>query len=824
MSSVLVVTLTRRLGGAERMIAQLLRGFRDQSRYTLGLVTSDGDRDGGGSHREGGGSPRGTDGADREAPAPGARRPGIPWNGPTVGLREILFGRYDVIHSHLFLPGLLVRLRRVWDGSFRWIHTVHYGEAAYGSMSLGRLRRWLDRAVVFPHADRVVAVSPSIAEEIGPAPHLRLIENAISLEPDAKGRGAHRGAPAPEEAAGSPGGRQAGGDTDKPSVGGRPVTRVGDPPVTLGTVARLRKEKGIDDLLGAVRILSDRGRRVSLRIAGDGKEAAALRKRTAALGLDDVVEFHGFVEEVDRFYRSLDVYVQPSHMESFGIAALESMRFSLPLVARSVGNLPRLLGEGEFGILVEAGPLSEPSAAPASDSEGRAADVPTALADAVERAMDDLEEYRARARRGLEHWRERYDPERMVRAHEELYREVTRPAVCMMAPIATQSTGGIQRQLLLQSRELARRGHRVFLVQRSDLTLESDPEQAERWRHVTVLGTGRLSGSRAGPGRILQRVRGLAFVGAGLLRLWQLRRRVQVLHAHQLHSPTLLGALGRRLLLKPLVTKVTSSGEMGEGSEVRRLPFTSVRLEALRTVDRILVLTPHMGVEVEGLGAPADRIRIVPNSVEIPDRPAVQPRPWDRNGPDGPFRILFVGRLSTEKCLEDLLAAAEVLAAEGWPVEVELVGGPDPDRNAEPGLREMCDRSPGAGTDRAPTVRFRGHRSDVARFYRAADAFVLPSSTEGLSNALLEAMAHGVPCVASDIPQNRFALGDAGLLFSMGSAEDLARTIRRLIRDRERGGDLIRRLSAAARKRAQKEFSLESVVDRLESVYDEVAG
>ncbi|MFW6200657.1 MAG: glycosyltransferase, partial [Gemmatimonadota bacterium] len=627
MTSVLIVTLTRRLGGAERMIAQLLEGFRDRSRFTLGLATTDGQATGPRSadartSGRTGGHRKGT-GRTREG------SPGIPWDGPTVGLREILFGRYDIIHSHLFLPGLLVRLRRIWDGSFRWVHTVHYGEAAYGSMSLGPLRRWIDRSLVFPHADRIIAVSPSIAREIGPAPHLRLIENAIPLEPDRAVRARARSGPGegPTEdgsVGGSAGGTEAPPPTPAapatPVTPATPATPATPGPVTLGTVAHLRKEKGIEDLLEAVRALVDRGHRVSLRIAGDGKQAPALRKRTHELGLDGVVEFCGFVEDVDAFYRSLDVYVQPSHMESFGIAALEAMRFSLPLVVRSVGNLPRLLGQGEFGILVDADDTDD------ADGTDDPSDPPTAFADAIERVMADPEVYRERAHRGLEHWRARYDPDRMVRSHEELYREVMRSAICMMAPVVTQSTGGIQRQLLLQSRELARRGHRVFVVQRSDPTLETDPDRAERWRHVTILGTGRLAGSRAGPGGVLPRIRGLAFIGVGLFRLWQVRRRVQVLHAHQLHSPTLLGVLGKRLLLKPLVAKVTSSGKMGEGTEIRRLPFTSARIRALREVDRMLVLTPHMADEVRALGVPPKRIRIIPNSVEIPTEPAEPPQ------------------------------------------------------------------------------------------------------------------------------------------------------------------------------------------------------
>lgn len=789
--SVLIVTLTRRLGGAERMIAQLLEGLRDSTRLTLGLVRSEDPRPGTGAS---GWNARGENGPGETSEGRAGSGGGIPWRGPTVGLREILFGRFDIIHSHLFLPGLLIRMRRIWDGSFRWVHTVHYGEATYGSMTLGRFRRWLDHRLVYPHADRLVAVSPSIARELDGNPRTRIIENAIPLEPDDG-----------EPDDGRP------GDAESDDAGAVPS------PVVVGTVAHLRREKGVDVLLEAVGRLKDRGRSVVLRIAGDGPEADALEGQARALGISDAVELRGFVHDLEPFYRSLDVYVQPSRVEAFGIAALESMRFSLPLVARSVGNLPRLLGDGEFGVLVDGGAA--------------------ALADGMERAMDRRESYRARARRGLAHWRTRYDPDEMVRAHEALYREAVRPAVCMIAPVVTQAGGGIARQLHLQSRALARRGHAVYLVQRSDPELVRDPNRARRWAHVTVLGTGELSGTRAGPGGLFRRLRGAAFIAAGLFRLWQLRRRVDVLHAHQLHSPTLLGALGKRLLLVPLVTKVTSSGEMGESSELRRLPFTEARLGALRSVDRILVLTPHMEGEMRVLGVPRDRIRLVPNCVELPQYPEEPAAGGGEPSGDGsggphPFRLLFVGRISREKRLQDLLEAARILSAEGDAVEVDLVGAPDPDRDAGPDLRRMveqweADRPPdraehGAPPGTLPTVRFHGHHDDPTPFYRRADVFVLPSSTEGLSNALLEAMAHGLPSVVSDIPQNRWVVGDGGLCYSTGSPEELAGAVRRLLRDRNAAGELLERLSRCARERVDAEFSVESVVERLRAVYRDV--
>lgn len=726
--SLLMVTVWARKGGAERLILDLLGRLDSEFRAALGFV--------------------------RALPE---RERTLGWDGRTVGLREILFGSWDVIHTHLFLPGLLVRLRRIWDGSFRWVHTVHYED--YSTLRWGLLKRWLDRAFVFPAADVLVAVSSTDRVLLDRFPQTRLIENAIPLDPV----------------------------PIAPSTGEEAV---------LGTVAHLRREKGLDELIRAFGLLESRRPGLGLRIAGEGPRRDSLEELVHDLELDGSVELCGFVGDVEDFYRSLDVYVQPSRSERFGLATLESMRFGLPVVAADAGFLPELLGGGRFGILVERG-------------EG----FPARLAEAVGRVLDDPERYRRRSEKGLAYWRPRLDPQRMAAEYRKAYADALEPRICMLQPVVTHASGGLARQILVQSRELARRGHRVFVVQRTDPALRTDPERAEAWSHVDVCGAGRLGGGETGGRGFGSRLRGLGFVALGLVRLWQLRNRIDVLHAHQLYSPTLLGALGKRLLLKPLVTKVTSSGELGERAELGRLPFRRARRLALRQVDRLLVLTPRMAGEMLGMGFPEARIRLLPNAVEIPSEPETRDA-----SPDSPFRLLFTGRLSTEKRLDTLLEAAGLLARNGHRLRVDLVGAGDPSRDATPRLQQMAERMP-----EGVAVRFHGQRRRVAPYYRDADAFVLPSSTEGLSNALLEAMAHGLPCIVSDIPPNRFAVGHAGLTFSVGSAEELARRIDELIRDRASGGELAERLSKAAGRRAREEFSVEAVVDRLEEVYREVA-
>jgi glycosyltransferase involved in cell wall biosynthesis len=124
----------------------------------------------------------------------------------------------------------------------------------------------------------------------------------------------------------------------------------------------------------------------------------------------------------------------------------------------------------------------------------------------------------------------------------------------------------------------------------------------------------------------------------------------------------------------------------------------------------------------------------------------------------------------------------------------------------------LADRVRGEG------VRALGFREDTARLLAASDLFVLPSAREGLSLALLEAMGHGLPCVVSDDPGNREAVGDAGVVHPVGDAPALAEALAALAADPDKRA----RLGAAARARVQERFTLERFLGDMRGVLDDV--
>jgi glycosyltransferase involved in cell wall biosynthesis len=117
---------------------------------------------------------------------------------------------------------------------------------------------------------------------------------------------------------------------------------------------------------------------------------------------------------------------------------------------------------------------------------------------------------------------------------------------------------------------------------------------------------------------------------------------------------------------------------------------------------------------------------------------------------------------------------------------------------------------------------FEPSTSDVAGWLRAIDIFVLPSLSEALSNALMEAMACGCAVVASEVGGNPELVSDGttGLLFRAGNAVELADRLERLIVDE----NLRTRVGVVASESVRQRFSIEASVRRMEEIYEELLG
>lgn len=180
----------------------------------------------------------------------------------------------------------------------------------------------------------------------------------------------------------------------------------------------------------------------------------------------------------------------------------------------------------------------------------------------------------------------------------------------------------------------------------------------------------------------------------------------------------------------------------------------------------------------------------------------------ERNYPGNSWvSLICVARLSEVKRIDLLLdALSQLLKSQiNWGCVI-VGGGPQEQR-----LRTQTTR---LGLD--TFVRFEGHISDVRPYLSRADLLILPSDKEGLPLAVAEAMAMGVPCIATDVGGTREIVihGQTGLLVKPGSAEDLCQAIEYMIahEDERRG------MALAAKEWAYEHFDLEKIMAKVKAV------
>ena len=169
--------------------------------------------------------------------------------------------------------------------------------------------------------------------------------------------------------------------------------------------------------------------------------------------------------------------------------------------------------------------------------------------------------------------------------------------------------------------------------------------------------------------------------------------------------------------------------------------------------------------------------------------------------------ILFVGRLVPEKGCHLLIEAFKELETEK---KLVLVGGASHTESYVEHLKRIADdRVVFVGNAKGPLLE---------ELYTNAYLFVLPSTIEGLSNSLLEAMSYGKCVLTSDIPENKVIVEGHGFTFRTGDKEDLKVKLKRLLQD----GSMVKALGRKARLWVEDRFSWETVTELTERFYEAV--
>ena len=550
---------------------------------------------------------------------------------------------------------------------------------------------------------------------------------------------------------------------------------------------RLSREKGLSELLRAMVRLPH----IPLVIAGDGPERVRLEALARELSLNKVL-FAGMVQgtRLEQLIAKCSFSVFPSHAyETLGKSILESYAWGRPVVASDLGSRRELVEHGVTGLLYPPGDREE-----LAHSIGFLFD-----------RRDLVAKMGTEARRRV---RERHDPGRHMDALLAIYSRLAPHTKILNFPAAAKlpragdhirvafiggrgvvsKYSGIESYYEQVGPELVRLGHEVTVYCRSYFTPPIREHHGLCVRRLPTIRSKHLE----------------TVVHTLLSTLDAMFSNCDIVHYHCL-GPALFSFLPRLAGKKTIVTV--------QGLDWQRRKWGWIASHLLRLGEAAAVALPNATMVVSQTLQRYYWQRYLRPTVYIPNGARHVGRSVPRQLakwnllPDN--YVLFLGRFSPEKNCHLLIEAFERIATN---MKLVLAGGSShSDAYAESLRRHESEQ-----------IRFLPWTSgdDLEELLSNAALFVLPSDLEGLSLALLDAMAAGVCVLTSDIPENNEVVAGAGFTFRRGDRADLERMLDLLVRD----ADLRRTSASRAQERAQRGYAWPAIARAIETSYYKVLG
>ena len=317
-----------------------------------------------------------------------------------------------------------------------------------------------------------------------------------------------------------------------------------------------------------------------------------------------------------------------------------------------------------------------------------------------------------------------------------------------------------------------------------------------------------------------QRGSGLVYMFTLLLYLLRFRKQYDIIHIHQVMQSAFIGVLAGKIFKKPTIAKAGSSGTSSDAILLKNQFFGKAMFRFIKKYLNVLVATSIQGVhDFLAAGFNPNRIRCIPNGIKVPEQSK---------------------KCYVSKKIPELITVTHLTRVKGVDILLQAFG------KVRQGILHILGDGPlkqelqilAQKQGITNRVIFHGHVSDVADRLLQTDIFVLPSRAEGMSNAMLEAMAAGLPCIATSvggnidllapellaesnsvkIPCSHFVIGSTGILINSEDAEGLAKAIEYLFSDES----LRKQLGEASRKRVILEYSIKSVAKRYIEIYNKL--
>jgi glycosyltransferase involved in cell wall biosynthesis len=365
------------------------------------------------------------------------------------------------------------------------------------------------------------------------------------------------------------------------------------------------------------------------------------------------------------------------------------------------------------------------------------------------------------------------------------------PRVLMIISFFYPHLGGAEQQALQLAEQLIQRGVQVFVLTRKFKGLPA---------HETVRGVPVYRAIRTLPwGKWFA----LTYLFSVLWFLLKKRRSYDIIHCHLLqgfHAPAAI--LMKALFKKKVIIKVGATGLLSDFIMIKKVLLGDWLLRRTLGADRVITVCSPSSAEALAAGFSPVQVAHIPNGV---DTACFKP------GPDTGKRgntITFIGRLDYLKGVDVLLQALRKLIDSRIPVHLDILGD-GPERNK----LEMMSQQLGIND----AVTFHGAVHGVEPYLQQATMLVLPSLSEGMPNVVLEAMACGLPVIATRVGGivDIIADGENGLLVDAQRPDQLYDAMKKLFTDRQ----LADRLGRQALKTIEQQFSIDTIVNRYSALY-----
>jgi glycosyltransferase involved in cell wall biosynthesis/peptidoglycan/xylan/chitin deacetylase (PgdA/CDA1 family) len=539
-------------------------------------------------------------------------------------------------------------------------------------------------------------------------------------------------------------------------------------------LTRSEQHKGLKVLLNAFKVSREEFPDLRLVIVGEGNMRPKYEAYVKKLNIEQSVTFTGKlnINELAKAYHRCDMFILPSlaPAESFGMVLIEAMASGKPVIGSRAGGIPLVIDDEENGLIIPSN------------------DVP-ALVAAIKRLLDNPDFAKKLSEAGRKKTLTHYNWEIKAAQYDELFKDTLekKPSVAQVVAYYPPHIGGMEVVAQEISIELARRKYPVTVFT-STFGSHNSNDNTSYYR--------------------VERLEGPEFAHTPIL--WSLPFRLlslprnSIVHVHisQAGFPEmawLAAKLKNLRLVMHFHLDVGPSGTLGFVLPLYKKMFLG---PVLRSSQKVIVFSDEQAELVhQKYGVREKNIAVIPNGIRKEFFSTKQ-----RLNPHNSLRLLYVGRLNTQKRVDRIIEAVSLLKI---PVQLTIVG----EGELRPELEALVQK---LGLQ---NVYFTGKKfsDELQKEYLKADVFLTSSDQEGMSLVALEALASGLPIVGSNVIGTKELINGVGILVDEPYPKTFADVITKLWEDPNE----LRALSEKSSEKA-KQYSWEKLIGQLEKAYKEI--